>query len=343
MREEKLKVCYILPETAEDTATHFAHKWELIKELEDKVQFYVYQPTLLGIGKIKSAYFFHGCRIFYVHYSFKGALVAIILTKLFGGKVYYWNCGLPWLYTRGWFEERLFQFILRSTILVTGTAELAAEYILRYNLNPTRIRVIPNYIRVRNLQQINKTEARNKLNIPQDKKIVLFLHHISKRKGADLLPAIINEFKDTDNIVFLVVGDGPERGKLESCIKNNTFTVGVRIEGSVRHALVPLYFAASDVYLMPSQEEGMPNALLETMASGLPFVASDVGAVKEMSPPEARKFVLPYGDTHAFAGAIKKLLTDEELRVRISQEERTWAERYDVSIIAAKFLELIQR
>ena len=93
---------------------------------------------------------------------------------------------------------------------------------------------------------------------------------------------------------------------------------------------------------MPSEEEGMPNALLEAMAAGVPFVASDVAAVREMTPPGAEEFVLPSGDTHAFADKIKKLLQDEELRKRISLEEQQWVKQYDVSVIAPRYLELFQ-
>ena len=144
-RKERMPhVCFVLPETTEDTATHFAHKWELMQELEGKVKFFAYQPTIMGIAKMKYAYFIRGVRTFYVHYSFKGALVAFILTKVLGGTVYYWNCGMPWLYTRGWFEERIFRFILRHTILVIGTDGLADEYATRYRINRNAIRVIPN-------------------------------------------------------------------------------------------------------------------------------------------------------------------------------------------------------
>ena len=93
---------------------------------------------------------------------------------------------------------------------------------------------------------------------------------------------------------------------------------------------------------MPSEEEGMPNALLEAMAAGVPFVASDVAAVREMTPPMTHEFVLPYGDINQFSEKIEKLLADEELRKRISTEEQEWVGRYDVSIIARKFLELLK-
>ncbi|TSC72805.1 MAG: 1,2-diacylglycerol 3-glucosyltransferase [Parcubacteria group bacterium Gr01-1014_70] len=342
-RKERMPhVCFVLPETTEDTATHFAHKWELMQELEGKVKFFAYQPTIMGIAKMKYAYFIRGVRTFYVHYSFKGALVAFILTKVLGGTVYYWNCGMPWLYTRGWFEERIFRFILRHTILVIGTDGLADEYATRYRINRNAIRVIPNYIRISRMQSILKEEARRQLGIPLDKKVVLFLHRLSRRKGVHLLPEIIKEFGDMHDVLFVIVGEGPERQDMELRIKNYELWKNTKMVGNVSNRDIPFYFAASDIYLMPSEEEGMPNALLEAMAVGVPFVASDVAAVREMTPPGAREFILPYGKTHECANAIKKLLADEELRKALSREEQEWVKRFDVKVVAPKFLEIIQ-
>lgn len=332
----------MLPEKSEDTATHFAHKWELVRELKDDADFFVVQPTFAGMARMKIAYLFRGCRTFYVHYSFKGALFAIALTRMLGGRVFYWNCGMPWLYKRGWFEERLFRFILRRTILVIATEGLADAYAKRYGLEKKHIRVVPNYIRISRLQHIAKEEARRELNLPQDKKIILFLHRLSRRKGAHVLPDIIKEFSARNDVLFLIVGEGPERKNVELQISSLKMQNCARFEGSVPNGKVPAYVSAADIYLMPSEEEGMPNALLEAMAAGVPFVASDVAAVREMTPPATHEFVLPYGDTHIFSEKIKKLLADEELQKQVSFEEQEWVRRYDVSIVAPQYLGLFQ-
>ncbi|OGZ47226.1 MAG: hypothetical protein A3J54_01310 [Candidatus Ryanbacteria bacterium RIFCSPHIGHO2_02_FULL_45_13b] len=342
-REENIKpkMCFVLPEKAEDTATHFAHKWELIKELRNEVEFYTYAATGMDLLRVISARF-RGVRTYYVHYSFKGALIAWFVTVLFGGKVFYWNCGMPWLYKRGLIEEYVFQFILCHVFLVTATDGLANEYTEHYGLNKKNIRVVPNYIRVSRVGNKTKKEARRELGLGQDKKIVLFLHHLSRRKGADLLPEIIQTFQNKGDVLFVIVGDGPERKNIE--LQASRFKVQdcVRFEGKIPNNKIASYFAAADVYLMPSEEEGMPNALLEAMAAGVPFVASDVAAVREMTPPMTHEFVLPYGDINQFSEKIEKLLADEELRKRISTEEQEWVGRYDVSIIARKFLELLK-
>lgn len=340
-QEKRIKVCFIIPEKAEDTATHFAHKWELVQELEDTVEFFTYRPNSFDLFRICFARI-RGCRVYYVHYSFKGALLALAITRIFGGRVFYWNCGMPWLYKRGQFEEWLFRFILRNTILVTGTDELANEYVKRYGLDKKNVRVVPNYIRISRLRKKIKEEARQELRLPEDKKIVLFLHRLSRRKGAHLLPEIVKEFSDRSDVLFIVVGDGPEKSHLASRISHLGMGDTVHIVGAVPNYKISQYMAVADVYLMPSEEEGMPNALLEAMAAGVPFAASDVGAVRDMTPAITHEFVLPFGDVHAFADKIKKLLADEELRKKISLEEQEWIKRFDVSNVAPRYAALFQ-
>jgi glycosyltransferase involved in cell wall biosynthesis len=192
------------------------------------------------------------------------------------------------------------------------------------------------------LRNKTKEETRQELHLPKDKKIVLFLHRLSRRKGVHLLPEIIQKLENRDDVLFLIVGDGPEKSYLVSRISYLRLEDTVRMVGVVPNYKIPQYMVAADIYLMPSEEEGMPNALLEAMAAGVPFVASDVAAVREMTSPTMHEFVLPYGNTKAFAEKIKKLLVDEELRGKIFFEEREWVKQYDVSIIAPRFLKLFQ-
>lgn len=338
---DKIKICYIIPEKAEDTATHFAHKWEMLQELKDRLEIFAYWPGGFDIFKIIFARF-RGCKIYYVHYSFKGALLAIATTSLFGGKVFYWNCGMPWLYKRSWLQERLFIFIMRHSILVTGTKKLADEYTKRYALDSAYVRVVPNYISMARLQSIKKEDARKKLNIPGDAKVVLFLHRLSRRKGAHLLPDIIRQFSSKRNVLFLVVGDGPERASIAQKISEQGLQDIVHFEGSVPNYYVPKYIAAADLFLMPSEEEGMPNALLEAMAAGAPFVASDVGGVKDMTPSELHEFVLPHDAVYDFSQSIQRLLNDAELRKKISAIEQSWVRQYDIARVAPQFLNLFR-
>jgi glycosyltransferase involved in cell wall biosynthesis len=85
-----------------------------------------------------------------------------------------------------------------------------------------------------------------------------------------------------------------------------------------------MYYRAADLYLMPSEEEGFPRVLLEAMASGCPFVAFDVGGVRDILPDSLAGCVVEKGDVRAIAAASVRVLRDAGLRAawRKAGEER---------------------
>lgn len=328
------------------TDTHLYHKYALISALQDMAHVRVISISMKGaaLGGMMDIMRAHraGFRDWYVHYSFKGALAALVVTRLLGGRVFYWNCGMPWLYKRGWFEEYVFRFILRHTLFVTGTRSLAHMYAERYGLSEHDIRVVPNGIDTARFSRIEKSQARMQLGIAADARIVLFLHHMSRRKGAHLLPAVIEACKDSD-VFFVIVGSGPYEEELRREIARRGLSAQMRLVGAVPHADVPTYLAAADVFLMPSEEEGFPHVLLEAMAAGVPAVASDVGGVREIVPPELAKRLCPSGDSAAFARAVSELLANPRMRDELGAVERAWAGKYDISVVRDMFIRLFER
>ena len=338
MASNTKKLCYILPEYDKKTATHFAHLFDFIGELSNEFELIVIierasegaKDIYFGTAKIevvKSRFLplriietairlkkarFSGYRDFYVHYSFLSAFIASLIVRIFGGRVYYWNCGEPWKYRRNIFRDIFEKFTYKIiTYLVTGTESLKKEYAKHYGLPPEKIKVMPNWIDIRGFRvqglRDRVGELKKKLNIGEDKKIILFVHRLSKRKGARYLPEIIKAFRD-EKVVFIIIGDGPERGNLELRIKNYELGGNVRMFGWIPNKDLSQYYAIADVFIMPSDEEGFPRVLLEAMAMKVPFVASDVGGVEEIVPKKLSNYICPHGDISCFVLKIKNLL-----------------------------------
>ncbi|MEK7465010.1 MAG: glycosyltransferase family 4 protein, partial [Patescibacteria group bacterium] len=266
---EKSKICYVLPEYDEKTGSHFFHLYELLDRASRGLDIFLVIERCAGRPDKFSIPFycqrfsfpplrflefvlillrerFRGRRYFYTHYSYYGGLASWLVTRLLGGTAYYWNCGMPWLYRRPWLEERIFRFILRHTVFVTGTPGIAEEYRRRYGLKAARIRILPNWVNVERFGDTPpKEECRRQLGLPPDKKIVLFVHRLSRRKGAHLLPEIIAEVirlrsnasadsaKRGKDVMFVIVGDGPERESVELEIRDSRLEIAVRFVGVV--------------------------------------------------------------------------------------------------------------
>lgn len=336
-----LKIGFIVNVYDTRTDTHLYHKYALISALRAIADVRILSmkgKMLGGIGQIMRAHR-EGVRDWYVHYSFKGAVTALVVTRLLGGRVFYWNCGMPWLYERGWFEEHLFRFILAHTILITGTRSLARMYASRYGLDEQHIRVLANGIDTSRFHATDHGTARVQLGIGQETHVVLFNHRLSRRKGAHMLPDIVEACRE-DAPLFVIVGSGPYEEELRGEIARRGLSRMVRFVGSVAQKDIPEYLAASDVFLMPSEEEGFPHVLLEAMAAGVPIVVSDVGGVREILPPELQAYVCSSSDTKEFARNIRALLHDATLRGTLGDIEQAWVMRYDIIAVRDAFIKL---
>lgn len=405
MAEAKIKIAYILPLYEEGTDTHFFYNYLLIKTLAARsvdISLIIEKCPKLSLGQIKEKLGVSDCYIqkfkfppfrflemlfvcfrlrsqgytnFYVHYSYYGALAAWLATWKpgFQVRIFYWNRGMPWLFERGWFEEKLLRFVLRHTILVTGPESLAKEYVTRYGVK--KYRVVSNWIDVGRFAPTSSQRQ-----ILQGKRIVLFVHHLSKRKGADLIPEIAKGF--SDDVLFLVIGDGPEKGYLEQLPKAQVLqdlaqhdggdlpagrqgratpprwgmseyglaksgaevieSAAIVLVGKIPNNEIIKYFQAADVFLMPSREEGSPRVILEAMASGVPFVASDIGGVRELVPENLAQFLCKSEDVGCFQDKIKTLLSDKALYDKARAECLSYAKNFDIDRGAEEFINLFK-
>jgi glycosyltransferase involved in cell wall biosynthesis len=350
MQNSKIKLVYILPEFRRDIATHFYQKVEMLKQIENEFELFLIierGEAPEGFDRVYIQRFrwlpfrvlelfialcvlrVSGYKKFWTHYSF----IAGNLASFFGAG-FYWNCGMPWLYRRGKIEEFFFKRAMKKNRLVTGTDGMKALYIKEYVLDPDYVSVVPNGINLGRYAEwrTRRNEARSQLGITSDQKMVLFVHHLSRRKGAHRIKPIAERFFADPSVVFVVAGSGP--------LEHEVMGGNIRRVGNVPQDVIPRYFAAADVFLMPSEEEGFPNVLLEAMAVGVPIVASDVGGVREIMPKSSESFVIK-GDDDAFAEKIKLLLNDNTLAKRIGEEERAWVTRYDMFETAKKFIALV--
>ncbi|MBN2517877.1 MAG: glycosyltransferase family 4 protein [Candidatus Altiarchaeota archaeon] len=142
------------------------------------------------------------------------------------------------------------------------------------------------------------------------KRILLFVGRLVKQKNLDLLLTAVKELKLKD-VLFLIVGDGPERERLEQMAKNNA---NVRFLGIVPFKELPDYYAASDLTLLSSNYEGLPKAVEESLAAGTPVVSTRVSGSIELLEKSGAGLLVDVGDKEGFKEAIKKLLSNEEAR-----------------------------
>ncbi len=168
---------------------------------------------------------------------------------------------------------------------------------------------------------------RETLGVPAVVPLVLWVGRLDPVKG---LPLLIESFAmvaaQSPAHLFLV-GDGPQRRRLEAEVKARG--LGARVHFAGVRSDVPVLLRSADLFVFPSKTEGLPNALLEAMAAGCPVVATDVPGSRDLVAHERTGLLVPYADASALAGAILRLLTnrheaDELARAAQACVEKEW-------------------
>ena len=157
----------------------------------------------------------------------------------------------------------------------------------------------------------DKEEARRRLGLPIDKKLIVCVAYYQRRKGLlELIRALASLPSDV-HLVLVGSKIAQERRFYRRVfleIERLGLASRVRHEGQQPHERIAQYFQAGDVTALPSYWEGCPNAVVESLACGTPVVATPVGAVPDMVVPGRNGEIVPPRDSEALAAALSQAL-----------------------------------
>ncbi len=215
-------------------------------------------------------------------------------------------------------HRRIFNHILSyfSSALVAVSSAIASD-IMRYDrVCPKKIKVIHNGIKLDNFDSaLSKNEARKLFNLPEDTILIGAVGRLTPQKGQRYL---IEALSEINNTAVAIAGDGPLINELKNLATR--LNVNCIFTGKLHHDKIPLFLRAADIYCIPSLWEGMPSALVEAMASGLPIIASDILPHKEVLN-DAGIFV-PSEKAATLAEKIRQLIRDPSLRDSLAQKAK---------------------
>lgn len=209
----------------------------------------------------------------------------------------------------------------KDTIICVNPSDVTAAQ--RLAIKPKKeIICVPNGVDLPRFETrlLSKQESRTKLGLNQDTMIVGSISNFYAPKN---IPAYIDAIRDAvdqnPHIHFVIIGDGPERENVVKKIADLNLQKSITLAGEKTDASSLL--RAFDIFTLPSTKEGMSWALLEAMASGLPCIATDVGAAKWMMENGAG-IIVPPSDTQTLSNAILELANDESKRNQLGQNAK---------------------
>lgn len=258
---------------------------------------------------------------------------------------------VPVVYTEHNLQERYHPWTRRANRLTwrrqeraIAVSEEVASSIRRHLGSQVPVSVIRNGIEVDrpSLSRQGVAELRQSFDLPEGAPVVGTVAVLRAQKRLDLwLEAARRVLAERPETRFLVVGDGPLRSELEAEAESLGIAASVRFAGLQEDvsAFLPLF----DLFLISSEFEGLPLALLEAMAAGLPVVATSVGGIPEVIGPDREGVLVPFGDPGALSDAVLGLFADPPRRERLAAAGR-WrvAQEFGVERMARE-LEAIYR
>jgi glycosyltransferase involved in cell wall biosynthesis len=240
-----------------------------------------------------------------------------------------------------------------ATHLVVTSDELYKQTI-HEGFPADRVVRIPNGTdthRFRPVDDVERARLKRTLGLPDQALVVVFVGAIRPVKGLDVLaqawPRLV---ASAPSLHICLVGpyrkeehwgvDPEYVNELKGLLGAGDDSASrVHFVGQVSNVVD--YLQAADLFLLPSRSEGMPNALLEAMACGLPFVATRLGCIEEMAPPEQQPYLVPVDDADALEEAIITLAHDADIRRKLGAAVRQIVEaRYSLDAVADRYLEL---
>lgn len=212
---------------------------------------------------------------------------------------------------------------------VIAVAEAHKEYLVRYEgLDPGKIQVIYNGVDPDRFEVVPSTSLREELDMPRHAPTAGIVAVLRPEKAHDVfLEAAYLVNQALPSTYFLIVGDGPERERLERLADG--LGMGSRVRFCGHRSDIPQILAELDVVVLSSdaRRETFPMALLEAMAAGKPVVATRVGSIPEMVLDGITGYLVPLRSPADLAVRLRRLLEDAELRARMGARGRERVKR----------------
>ena len=208
-------------------------------------------------------------------------------------------------------------------------AEIARELGVRAD----RLHVILNGVDIERFCPRDRAAARRELGLPVEGRLIVTVAHLGPRKGHRETIQALAELPE--DVRLVIVGGDPDNGHNERALRELAAEKGlskrVVFAGQQDYDRVPRYFNAADVSVLASYREGCPNTVLESLASGVPVVASAVGAVPDMIDDGRNGRIVTVRQVGPLRDALAESLgkTWSPSEVRASRAVRTWAQVAD--------------
>jgi D-inositol-3-phosphate glycosyltransferase len=242
--------------------------------------------------------------------------------------------------------------INKANRIIAATLAEKSQLEFLYETPSSKIVVIPPGVDTRHFYPIPKDEAKEVIGISDDSHMILYVGRIEPLKGIDNLIQAISKIQKKGVLKccphnLVIIGGEPdakpeemnaEMARLQDLVEELEIENFVVFLGKQDQQILPYYYSAAEVVVMPSHYESFGMVALEAMACGTPVIASQVGGLAFLVRDGETGFVVPGNDVESLSNRLVDLIKDENLRKNLGAKSTEYAELYAWENISEKII-----
>lgn len=240
--------------------------------------------------------------------------------------------------------------VLETAERIVATSPQEKQHMRSLLSTQGKIEIIPCGTDIRQFGAVDRQAARLELGIKPETKLIFYVGRFDGRKGIETLVRAVNQSQllGDKNLKLIIAGgstpgnsDGMERQRIEQIINELGMNEFTTLPGRLTQEILPAYYAAADVCVVPSHYEPFGLVAIEAMASGTPVLASNVGGLQFTVIPEVTGLLVPPQDVAAFAAAIDRVLLNPQWGEKLGQAGKKHVEsKFSWDGVATRLSEL---
>lgn len=252
-----------------------------------------------------------------------------------------------------WFlRSRLWQIIAFRVVDAVATGpEPMIDYYARHGVSRAKLRLLYNDIDVRRFLTSPERRAEEKkylsdaLGIDEKSRVLLFVHRMSPAKRAmDYLPGLFSAMRQAElfeDWQVILIGGGPELPLLKEWL-TEFGEPRIHALGDVANVEIQRYYAAADIFIQASRNEGFPRVIIEAMAAGLPISTTDAGGTRALLGKAQQTYVSEASSPADFVERTVKLMRESDsCRAALTSENLLTVQRFDTPQVARMYRDLL--
>ncbi|MBI9048131.1 MAG: glycosyltransferase [Anaerolineaceae bacterium] len=240
-------------------------------------------------------------------------------------------------------------------VIATPAEQSQLEYL--YQAPEEKMEIIPPGVDTSKFYPIPADEAKEVIGISPKDRMLLFVGRIEPLKGVDVLMQAISKLHRNNEIdgcphYLVIVGGNPEAEGCNMDVEmNRLMTLRSELDlkdlvvflGKRDQDMLPYYYSAAEIVIMPSHYESFGMVALEAMACGTPVVASQVGGLAYLVQDGITGYVVPHNDPDSLSEKIRELVCNEDIRQQMGKQANAYAQDYDWHKITERTIALYEK